>query len=532
MEKGEKMKKKFMEGMQRFGGAMYTPVLLFTFPGLMIGISSILQNPDIVGSIANKGTLWSDLWFIIREGSQTVFRQMPIIFTLALPIGLAKKQRGRAAMEAIVVYLTFNYFVSAMLTVWGPFFGVDLETMTTGLTTIAGIKTFDTGIAGSLIISGIVVWLHNRYFEKALPDWLGVFKGSAFIYLLGFFIMIPTAFIFALIWPKIQIGLGGMQAFFMNSGVFGVFGFTTLARLLIPAGLHHFIYMPFNYGDAVVQGGLKAYWSLHMTEFAQYTGSLVDVFPEGRFLTLGYSKVFGSPGIAAAFYFTSKKENRKKVLALIIPIALTAIVAGITEPIEFTFLFISPMLFVIHSLLSGVMGAVMYMLGIVGGSAGNLIEFTLMNWIPLWGNHSAMFIKQIAIGLVFSVIWFVVFYYLIIKFNIKTPGREDSKIKFYSKTEYKNKNIEIDAKEEPVDNDKHGDLAAGILSLLGGSENIKDVTNCASRLRVNVHEGSIVQDASLFREIGAFGLVRNGNAVQIIVGLDVPIVRERFEELL
>lgn len=530
------MKNNYMEKLQRFGGAMFTPVLLFTFPGLMIGLSSIFQNPDIMGSIAGQGTLWSNIWFIIREGSQTVFRQMPLLFTLALPIGLSKKQPARAALETIVIYLTFNYFLAAILNIWGPSFGVDFANMTagdTGLTSIGGIKTLDTGIAGSLAISAIVVWVHNRYFEKQLPEWLGVFKGSAFVYVICFFLMIPIALICAFIWPKIQFGIAGMQTFFMDSGAVGVFAFTSLSRLLIPTGLHHFVYMPFNYGDAVVQGGLKAYWSLHMSEFAQYQGNLMDVFPQGRFLSLGYSKVFGSPGIAAAFYFTAKKENRKKVLALMIPVTLTAIVAGITEPIEFTFLFISPMLFFVHSLLAGAIGAVQYLFGVVGGSAGNLIEFTLMNWVPLWQNHSAMFIKQILIGLVFSGIWFVVFYYLITLRDIKTPGREDADIKLYSKADYNEKiSHEKNITSSSEKTDQNLFKAQEFLTLLGGKTNIKDVTNCASRLRVSVHDDSIVASADHFKEVGAFGLVSKGTSYQIIVGLDVPIVRERFEGLL
>lgn len=534
------MKKNYMEKLQRFGGAMYTPVLLFTFPGLMIGLSSIFQNPDIMGSIAAKGTLWSQLWFIIREGSQTVFRQMPLLFTLALPIGLARKQTARCALESLVVYLTFNYFLSAILTTWGPTFGIDFANMAaseTGLASIASIKTLDTGIAGSLVISGIVVWLHNRYFEQSLPEWLGVFKGSSFIYVISFFVMIPVAFVFALIWPKIQFGIANMQTFFMNSGAIGVFSYTALSRLLIPTGLHHFVYMPFNYGDAVVQGGLKAYWSIHMTEFAQYQGNLMDVFPQGRFLSLGYAKIFGTPGIAAAFYFTAKKENRKKILALMIPVTLTAVVAGITEPIEFTFLFVSPLLFVVHSILAGAIGAVQYLFGVVGGSAGNLIEFALMNWIPLWQNHSSMFIKQILIGMTFTGIWFAVFYYLITLLDIKTPGREETEIKLYSKADYKEKMTEnnglmheSDVHNEQIDNNSF--KAVEFLNLLGGKENIKSVTNCASRLRVSVFDEKIVKDAEHFKEVGAYGLVENGNSYQIIVGLDVPIVRERFEELL
>lgn len=533
------MNSKLIEKFQRFGGAMYTPVLLFTFPGLIIGITAILNNPQIVGDIAAEGTLWNSMWYMVREGAQTVFRQMPLIFTLALPIGLAQKQPVRCALESLVLYITFQYFLSAALTCWGANWGIDFANMQSGdmgITTIASIKTLDTSIAGSLIISAIVVWLHNRFYEQKLPEWLGVFKGSAFIYTIGFFVMIPVALAFALIWPQVQNMFAGMQDFFMNSGVMGVFAYTTLSRLLIPVGLHHFIYMPFNYGDAVVQGGLKAYWSLHMAEFATYQGPLSDVFPEGRFLTLGYAKVFGSPGIAAAFYFTARKDKRKQVLALMLPVTLTAVIAGVTEPIEFTFLFIAPFLFVVHSILAGAIAAVECLFGVVNGSAGNLIEFVLMNWVPLWPTQSGMFITQIVIGLIFTFIWFVVFYVLIKKFDIKTPGREDDtdEMRLYSKADYKSKQASKGSasNETAGDDDMHLVRATDFLALLGGAENIVDVTNCATRLRVNVKDGALVAEEKAFKAAGAYGLAASGNAFQVIVGLDVPFVRDRFEKLL
>ncbi|WP_239286930.1 alpha-glucoside-specific PTS transporter subunit IIBC [Collinsella sp. An7] len=538
------MKGTLIEKFQRFGGAMYTPVVLFTFPGMIVGLCAIFRNASIMGGLAADGTMWSQIWYMIYEGAQMVFRQMPLLFAMALPIGLAKKQVGRCVFEAIAVYLTFNYFLSAILTNWGVNFGIDFANMTTddtGITLIASIKTLDTGIAGSLIVGAIVVWLHNRYYEFKLPEWLGVFKGAAFIYVLGFFAMIPLALAFAIIWPQIQIGFENMQTFFMSSGVVGVFCYTTLSRLLIPVGLHHFIYMPFNYGDAVVAGGLKAYWSTHVIEFSQYQGNLADIFPEGRFLTLGYAKVFGSPGIAAAFYFTAPKEKRPQVLALMLPVTLTAVIAGITEPIEFTFLFVAPLLFVVHSILAGALAAVECLFGVVNGSAGNLIEFALMNWIPLWSTQSTMWIKQIVIGLVFTGIWFVVFYFLITKLNLKTPGREDAEIRLYSKAEYRERQAALAAEgaggaggvaDAAAGGDENGLKAVEFLMMLGGAENIVDVTNCATRLRVTVKDGSKVCPADDFKAAGAYGLVVNGNAIQVIVGMDVSIVRERFENLL
>ncbi len=205
-----------MEKVQRFGGAMFTPVLLFSFSGIMVALAIIFKNPMIVGSIANEGTVWYGIWSVLESGAWTVFNQMELLFVIGLPIGLAKKANARAAMEAFVIYLTCNYFISSMLEYFGSFFGVDFTQEVggdSGMKLIAGIKTLDTGIIGAIFISAIVVWLHNRYFDTKLPDFLGIFQGSSLIAILGFFAMLPIAFLICLIWPKIQMGIGSMQTF-------------------------------------------------------------------------------------------------------------------------------------------------------------------------------------------------------------------------------------------------------------------------------------------------------------------------------
>lgn len=334
-----------MEKIQRFGGAMFTPVLLFSFSGIMVALCIIFKNPMLVGSIATEGTAWYSIWSIIENGAWTVFNQMELLFVIGLPIGLAKKANARAAMEAFVIYITFNYFVSGMLQFFGKFFGVTFGVEVggeSGLKMIAGIKTLDTGIIGAILISAIVVYLHDRYFDKKLPDFLGIFQGSSFIVILGFFGMLPIAFLICLIWPKIQMGISSLQGFLAGAGIFGVWLYTFLERILIPTGLHHFIYTPFVYGPAVVEEGITKYWMGHLQEFAQSTRPLKELFPEGGFALHGNSKIFAAPGIAAAFYLTAKPEKKKTVLAILIPATLTAVLAGITEPLEFTFLFISP----------------------------------------------------------------------------------------------------------------------------------------------------------------------------------------------
>lgn len=514
-----------MQKVQRFGGAMYTPVLLFSFAGIMVGLSTLFMNESIFGAMASDGNTWYQFWYMIQEGAWMVFRQMPLLFVIGLPIGLAKKQNARCVLEAFVIYVTFNYFLASVLQFWGASFGVDygLEAGgTSGLAMICGIKSLDTGMFGALIISGIVVWIHNRYFDQDLPEWLGIFSGSSFVVMLGFLVMIPMSFIFAGVWPKVQAAIYMLQDFFKASGTLGVGLYAFCEKILLPTGLHHFIYAPFTLDSAVVPGGIEAYWALHLNEFANSTVPLKELFPAGGFELFGNAKVFAPIGITLAFYSTAKKEKRKQVLALMVPAALTAMLTGITEPIEFTFLFIAPVLFVVHSLLCACINAAMYMAGVSGAFGNGLIAWLSLNWIPCGKNHWQTYVIQVVVGLVFSMIWFLVFRFLIKRFNFLTPGREEDneEAKLYTKKDYKAKKA------------GGSDLgyAAQILAYLGGKDNIIDVTNCATRLRVNVKNGDLVRPEVDFKRIGAHGLSKNGTAVQVIVGLKVPKVREQFEE--
>lgn len=541
-----------MEKIQRFGSAMLAPVLIFAFAGLAVGIAIICKNEQLLGSIAAEGTGWYNFWSVWESGAWTVFNQMELLFVLGLPIALAKTAQARAVLEAGMIYLTFNYFVASILSIWGDKFGVDYTVdlsegaAGTGLKVIAGIKTLDTGIFGAIIISAIVVWLHNRYFNTKLPDFLGIFQGTQFVYGLGFFLMMPVALAFVAVWPTIQTGIGSMQGFFISSGVFGVWLYTFLERILIPTGLHHFIYTPFVFGPAVVPDGITKYWVANLETFAASTTPVKDLFPGGGFALHGNSKVFGPLGIAAAFYTTARPEKRKETLALLIPVCLTAILIGITEPLEFTFLFLAPPLFAVHAVLAATMAATMYGFGVVGNMGGGLIDFLFQNWIPMWPNHSGMVLTQIGIGLCFTLIYFVVFRFLILKFDFKTPGREvdGGETKLYTKADYKEakKNGTLGAEgaaaagaaagtATAVASDPYTQRATDFLALLGGPANITDVNNCATRLRVSVDDPSLVATEADFKSSGALGLVNKGKALQVIVGMDVPQVRDKFEEM-
>ncbi|WP_370956533.1 alpha-glucoside-specific PTS transporter subunit IIBC [Enterobacter hormaechei] len=519
---------------QRFGGAMFTPVLLFPFAGIVVGIAIMLRNPLFVGeALTAPDNLFAQIVHIIEEGGWAVFRNMPLIFAVGLPIGLAKQAQGRACLAVLISFLTWNYFINAMGMTWGHFFGVDFSaepTAGSGLAMIAGIKTLDTSIIGAIIISGLVTAIHNRFFDKPLPVFLGIFQGTSFVVILAFFVMIPCAWLTLLGWPKVQMGIESLQAFLRTAGALGVWVYTFLERILIPTGLHHFVYGPFIFGPAAVEGGIQVYWAQHLQEFSQSTVPLKTLFPEGGFALHGNSKVFGSVGIALAIWYTASPENRVKVAGLLIPATLTAVLVGITEPLEFTFLFISPLLFAIHAVLAATMATVMYIFGVVGNMGGGLLDqFLPQNWIPMFHNHASTVFTQIGIGLCFSGIYFVVFRTLIERLNLKTPGREESEIKLYSKADYKAARGQTTA---PAAASQQVGQAAGFLQALGGAANIESINNCATHLRIALVDMTKTQSDDVFKALGAHGVVRRGNGIQVIVGLHVPQVRDQLESLM
>ncbi|NIH41353.1 PTS transporter subunit EIIC [Enterobacter asburiae] len=519
---------------QRFGGAMFTPVLLFPFAGIVVGIAIMLRNPLFVGeALTAPDHLFAQIVHIIEEGGWAVFRNMPLIFAVGLPIGLAKQAQGRACLAVLISFLTWNYFINAMGMTWGHFFGVDFSaepTAGSGLAMIAGIKTLDTSIIGAIVISGIVTAIHNRYFDKPLPVFLGIFQGSSFVVILAFFVMIPCAWLTLLGWPKVQMGIESLQAFLRSAGALGVWVYTFLERILIPTGLHHFVYGPFIFGPAAVEGGIQVYWAQHLQEFSQSTLPLKTLFPEGGFALHGNSKVFGSVGIVFAIWYTASPENRVKVAGLLVPATLTAVLVGITEPLEFTFLFISPLLFAVHAVLAATMATVMYTFGVVGNMGGGLLDqFLPQNWIPMFHNHATTVFTQIGIGVCFTGIYFVVFKTLIERLNLKTPGREESEIKLYSKADYKAARGQTTA---PAAASQQVGQAAGFLQALGGAANIESINNCATRLRIALVDMAKTQSDDVFKALGAHGVVRRGNGIQVIVGLHVPQVRDQLESLM
>ncbi|OCG21858.1 PTS alpha-glucoside transporter subunit IIBC [Gilliamella sp. App2-1] len=518
---------------QRFGAAMFVPVLLFPAAGILLGLTVVLLNPHLF-PFAIEGSIYVKIVNVFQKASLVLFQNMPMLFALGLPIALAKRASGRAVLAAFISYLTFNYFIGGILDIWSEQLEINYQVGQTGLTQIGGVLTLDTSIVGSIITAAFTVWIHNRYFDLRLPEWVNVFTGTPLIVIICFPLMLILAILTVLIWPPIQNGIQTLQSFILNSGVIGVWLFTFLERILIPTGLHHFIYGPIYFGPIVTDGGTVNYWISHISEFATSTKTLNELFPQGGFMLIGMGKVFGCAGISMAIYATAKPENKKMVSGLLIGATITAILTGITEPIEFTFIFIAPMLFVVHAFLAASMSTIMYMFGISGNFYLGIIDFIFQNWLPLGANHWEVYAIQIAIGLTFTVIYFFVFKFLIIRFNLMTPGRSDKNIKLFTKSDYKkNKNQKVNkSKTDSVTIDSVTQQAIAFIEGLGGKGNITQLTNCATRLRIKVNKPELVQEVDYFQNHGAINVVYKGQSLQIIVGLTVPQVREEMSTFL
>lgn len=516
-----------MEKLQRFGGAMMPPVMLMPFAGIMIGLATIFMSQDIMGPLASDTTLWYKIWSMLYDGGYAIFNQLPLLFAISLPLGLTNKASGKAAMESFVIFITFNYFIQSLLTSFGvDVFGVDFTQEvggTSGLTMVANIKTLDTSVIGAIAIGAISAWIHNHFYEKQLPDFLKAFQSSALVVIIGFVLMIPAALLTCLIWPKVQLGILSLQDFLASAGSLGVFLYTFLERITIPTGLHHFLWVPFDLGPAAIADGNWTHWLAHINEYAASTEPLKTLFPTGGFALYGNCAVWGAPAIAFAFYKTARPENRKKVAAMLISAVIPAVLCGITEPLEFMFLFISPALFAVSALLAAALSTTLYIFGVVGYQGAGLIDYITINWVPMFPNHPTEVITHIVIGLIFMVIYFVVFYAFIKHFNVPTPGRE---------VELPGADAPSASIAAPSAGSNYAEQAAGFLEALGGAANIESVTNCMTRLRVKVHDEAKVEGDDAFRAFNARGVVRNGQAIQVIIGFDVENVKQEFEKLL
>lgn len=517
---------------------MFAPAMLFSISGLMVGVSALATTADIVGDLAVYGTPWYVFWAIIQRGSWTVFKRLPPLFAVALPIGLAQKQPARCCLEALVAYFAYCFFLSEIIKLSGDNLGLKYPSSLTpanGITVIDGIKTLDTGIIGPLVVSATVVAIHDRFYDAKVPDWLGTFSGSSLVYLISFFAVFALAAISAAIVPSVYAMTETLRHALTSVGPFGVGIFVFLERALEPMGLHHLLYMPIYYDNLVINDGIYATWSSLLPILSHSTRPLNELAPWAGFTATGWVKLFGLPAIAAAFYSTAKPERRAGLRVILVPAIIASVVCGVTEPLEFLFMFTHPGLFFLYAVLSSCLATTMNLFGIVGIFSGGLMEMAAFNFIPLMRTHAGAYLLALGIGLAFSLIFFVSFRALILVYDLKTPGREDHVVNRaaidcltgsdFAKEQSPNDEVNSRSDQDHV-------LAERVIQLLGGVGNIVGATNCATRLRVEVADPSIVADNASFVAVGAKGLIITGKTAQVIIGISVPRVKEHFDQIM
>ena len=517
---------------------MFAPAMLFSISGLMVGISALATTVDIVGDLATYGTPWYVFWTIIQRGSWTVFKRLPLLFAVALPIGLAQKQPARCCLEALVAYFAYCFFLSEIIKLSGDNLGLKYPaslTPASGITVIDGIKTLDTGIIGPLAVSTIVVAIHDRFYDTKVPDWLGTFSGSSLVYLISFFAVLALAIFSAVTVPYVYDVTDTLRHALAGVGPFGVGIFVFLERALEPFGLHHLLYMPIYYDNLVINDGIYATWSSLLPILSHSTRPLNELAPWAGFTATGWVKLFGLPAIAAAFYTTAKPERRAGLRIILVPAIIASVVCGVTEPLEFLFMFTHPGLFLLYAVLSSCLAMTMNFFGIVGIFSGGFMEMAAFNFIPLMRTHAGAYLMALGIGLAFSVIFFVSFRALILIYDLKTPGREDhvadrAAIDHLTGSGFAKEQSPNDEVNSRSDQDHV--LAERVIQLLGGVGNIVGATNCATRLRVEVADPSIVADNASFVAVGAKGLIITGKTAQVIIGISVPRVKEHFDQIM
>ena len=528
-----------LQKIQRFGGAMFAPAMLFSISGLMVGISALATTVDIVGDMATYGTPWFIFWSIVQRGSWTVFKRLPLLFAIALPIGLAQKQPARCCLEAMVAYFAYCFFLSEIIKLSSNNLGLMYPSFlapATGITVIDGIKTLDTGIVGPLAVSAIVVAIHDRFYDAKVPDWLGTFSGSSLVYLISFFAVLGLAIVSAAVVPLAYDVTETLRNALTGVGTLGVGVFVFLERALEPIGLHHLLYMPIYYDNLVVNEGIYATWTNLLPILSHSTRPLNELAPWSGFTATGWVKLFGLPAIAAAFYSTAKPERRAGLKVILLPAIVASVVCGVTEPLEFLFMFTHPGLFLLYAVLSSCLAMTMNFFGIVGIFSGGLMEMAAFNFIPLMRTHAGAYLLALGIGLAFSVIYFLIYRGLILAFDLKTPGREDHVANRAAATRLTGRDaaIEHTGKDDAASSQSNQDhlLAEQVVALLGGVSNIVGATNCATRLRVEVVDPSIVADNAAFVAAGAKGLIVTGKTAQVIIGVSVSRIKAHFDQIM
>lgn len=531
------MKDKIFGVLQRVGRSFMLPIAILPVAGLLLGIGSSFTNQttletyNLTGIIYEGGLLYTILDIMSKTGS-AVFDNLALLFAMGVAIGMAKKEKEVAALSGAVAYLIMNTAISALITAKGG-----VEAMADNSTTsVLGITTLQMGVFGGIIVGLGVAALHNKFYKIQLPQVLSFFGGTRFVPIISSLVYLVVGVLLFYIWPVVQTGIAALGQLVLNSGYAGTWIYGIIERALIPFGLHHVFYMPFWQtavgGTAVIDGvTIQGAQNIFFAELASKSTTEFSVsatrFMAGKFPFM----IFGLPAAAFAMYKAARPEKKKVVGGLLFSAALTSMLTGITEPLEFTFLFVAPVMYAVHCVLAGLSYMLMHIFNVGVGMtfSGGLIDMTLFG--VLQGNAKTHWIWIVIVGLVYAVIYYFLFYFMITKLNLKTPGREadDEETKLYTRQD-------VNARKESEHNNNPASdgidmVSALILKGLGGKKNISDIDCCATRLRITVVDSGKVTD-SLLKQSGASGVIRKGNGIQVIYGPQVSVVKSKFEDFL
>ena len=538
------MKDKIFEVLQRIGRSFMLPIAILPVAGLLLGLGSSFTNETTIatyhlGGILGNGTILHALLVIMNKVGSAVFDNLPLLFAVGVAIGMAKKEKEVAALSAVIAFFVMNISINAMLNINGKILedgSIAKNVLEGTVASVCGINTLQMGVFGGIIVGLGVAALHNRFHKIILPNALSFFAGSRFVPIISTITYMFVGIILYYVWPVVQNGIYALGGLVTGSGYLGTLIFGVVKRALIPFGLHHVFYMPFwqtavggtaDVAGHMVQGGQNIFFA-QLADSAHISHFSADAtrYFSGEFIFM----IFGLPGAALAMYRTAKPEKKKQVGGLLFSAALTSMLTGITEPIEFSFLFVAPILFAVQVVLAGAAYMIAHILNIAVGLtfSGGFLDLFLFG--ILQGNDKTSWLRIIPVGIIYFILYYVIFSFLIKKLNLKTPGREDDtqEVKLYTKADV---NAKRSAKGDDGNISSEDTLSEMITRGLGGKNNIDSVDCCATRLRCTVASADLVDDV-LLKSTGASGVIHKGNGVQIIYGPNVTVIKSNLEEYL
>ncbi|MDD6611491.1 MAG: glucose PTS transporter subunit IIA [Clostridiales bacterium] len=529
---------------QQIGKSLFLPIAILPFAGILLGIGSSFTNETTIATyglsgILHPGSLLYGLMMMLNYAGNAIFGNLALIFALAVALGMAKKEKGVAVLSSGIFYLVMLTTINVLLTLNGSIVdGQVADTVKEGaIASVLGIQTLQMGVFGGIIAGVIAAVLCNKFYKTQLPDALSFFAGTRFVPIVCMVFGIVTGAILFVVWPIVQNGIYALGGLVQASGYAGTFIYGCIERALIPFGLHHIFYMPFwqtGVGGTAVIDGINVMGAQNIF-FAQLASPETTKFSVDacRFLTGKYPFMMGGlPGAALAMYVCARPEKKKQTGSLLFSVALTSFLTGVTEPIEFTFLFLAPALFAIHVVFAGLSFMTCHILNICVGTtfSDGLIDLILYGVLP--GQAKSNWMMLIPVIAVYFVLYFFVFRFFILKWNLKTPGREDDgeEVRMISKEEYRQATgVGVAGGKAAVAAANFDEKSATILRGVGGVDNLVDIDCCATRLRLTLVDGGKVNEA-LLKSTGASGVVIKGAGIQVIYGPSVTIVKSNFEE--